>query len=372
MNETRGDTTAPAGLVSLQAAIANALAVAVKRGERVFVVGGIVRDLLMRRAVGDHDLDLVVEGDGTAFARDLSTAIGGALKAHTAFLTAKLSAPFSICQGHAPFLDEVDVATARSETYERPGALPTVAPASIERDLWRRDFSINAMALPLEVYERHLRRSAAESIEVEQLVDPCGGYAALASRALRILHGASFNDDPTRLFRAVRYCVRLGFELDNETEVAFRNAVERGALATISPRRVWNEVMTSFDESSPRKTLAALVERGLFSHFQVIAAESMPRLAEAIDRIETFRAHVESDVFSEAAKLLVVAIASESERAEIVKATQEKKTLLVRAQGVAEGGAQYADPSELLAAFGLHGTAELRDSLCHALGVSVS
>lgn len=372
MNDTCGDTTAPNGLVSLQAAVANASAVALKRGERVFVVGGIVRDLLMRRAVGDHDLDLVVEGDGTAFARDLSTVIGGALKAHDAFLTAKLSAPFSNCQGPVPFLDEVDVATARSETYERPGALPTVAPASIERDLWRRDFSINAMALPLEVYAQHLRRSVMESLELEQLVDPCGGYAALTSRTVRILHGGSFSDDPTRLFRAVRYCVRLGFELDNETEVAFRKAVEQGALATISPRRVWNEVMTSFDESSPRKTLGAFVEHGLFSHFRVIAAESMPRLAEAIDRLVLFRAYVESDVFTEAAKLLLLAVASAVERAEIVKASQEKKNLLVRARRVVEGHTQYVDPPEILAAFGLHGTAELRNSLCHALGVSVS
>ncbi len=372
MNDSRGDTTAPNGLVSLQAAVGSALAVAAKRGERIFVVGGIVRDLLMKRAVGDHDLDLVVEGDGTAFARDLSTVLGGALKAHAAFLTAKLSAPFSSCQGPAPFLDEVDIATARSETYERPGALPTVAPAPIERDLWRRDFSINAMALPLEAYEQHLRRSVAESSGLEQLVDPCGGCEALASRTVSILHAASFTDDPTRLFRAVRYCVRLGFELDNDTEGAFRNAVDRGALATISPRRVWNEAITSFDESCPRKTLAAFVERGLFSHFRVIAAESMPRLAEAVDRLVTFRAYVEADVFSEAAKLLVVAVASQSERAEIVKATQEKKTLLIRAQGVAEGRIQYADRSELLAAFGLLGTVDLRDSLCNALGVSVS
>lgn len=372
MNDTRSDTSAPNGLVSLQSAIDTALAVAAKRGERVFVVGGIVRDLLMRRAVGDHDLDLVVEGDGTAFARDLSTVIGGALKVHAPFLTAKLSAPFSICEGHAPFLDEVDVATARSETYERPGALPTVAPASIERDLWRRDFSVNAMALPLEVYAKHLRHSIAESIELDQLVDPCGGYAALASRAVSILHQASFTDDPTRLFRAIRYCVRLGFEFDNETEVAFRKAVKQGALATISPRRVWNEVVTCFDESSPRETITAFVERGLFSHFRVVSTQCMPRLAEALDRLMTFRSCVASDLFAEAGKLLVVALASESERAEIVKATQEKKTLLVRAQGVAEGRTQDADPTELLAAFGLYGTVELRDLLSDALGVSVS
>jgi tRNA nucleotidyltransferase/poly(A) polymerase len=372
VNDTRADTGAPNGLVSLRVAVEKALDVAAKRGERVFVVGGIVRDLLMRRAVGDHDLDLVVEGEGTAFARDLCTAIGGTLKVHAPFLTAKLSAPFSSCEGHAPFLDEVDVATARSESYERPGALPSVSPASIERDLWRRDFSVNAMALPLPVYVRQLSHSELEPTVLEQLVDPCGGYTALASRTVRILHPASFTDDPTRLFRAVRYCVRLSFSFDNETQAAFRTAVDEGALATISPRRVWNEVVSCFDEAVPRETIAAFVERGLFSHFRVIAAEALPRLAEAIDRLMVFRSYVESDFFAEAGKLLVVAAASTTDRAEIVKATQEKKTLLARAEGVAEGRVEYAELSQLLAAFGLHGTAELREALGDALGVSVS
>jgi hypothetical protein len=372
VNDTRGDTSAPNGLISLRVAVDNVLAVGTKRGERVFVVGGIVRDLLMKRAVGDHDLDLVVEGDGIAFARDLSAVIAGALKVHAPFLTAKLSAPFSSSAGQAPLLDEVDVATARSETYERPGALPTVAPASIERDLWRRDFSINAMALPLAVYAQHLCHPVAEGVALGQLVDPCGGYAALTSRTIKILHPKSFTDDPTRLFRAARYCVRLSFELDNDTARAFRNAVEGGALATISPRRVWNEVLTCFDEASPRETLAAFVTRGLFSHFRVVATEALPRLVQGIDRLVTFRSYVGSDVFSEAAKLFVVGLASESDRAGIVKATQERKTLLARAMSVAEGRAQYEDLCELLAAFALHGTPELRESLRAALGVSVA
>ncbi len=372
MNEAHEDTGARQGLISLRTAIDNALAVAAKRAERVFVVGGIVRDLLMKRAVGDHDLDLVVEGDGIAFARELSTLIGGSLKVHQPFLTAKLCAPFTTCTRQGPLLDEVDVATARSETYERPGALPTVTASSIERDLWRRDFSVNAMALPLAAYVQQLVHATPEGVVREHLVDPAGGCAALAARTVRILHPASFTDDPTRLFRALRYCVRLSFDFDEETALAFRRAIEGGALATISPRRVWNEVVTCFDEVSAGQTIAAFVQHGLFSHFRVVAPEALPQLGAGIDRLAQFRSLLGAEIFEEAAKLLVVALASDSERAEIVKATQEKRTLLVRAEGVAYGHTEYPELSEALAAFALHGRPEQLEALRTMLGVAVS
>jgi tRNA nucleotidyltransferase/poly(A) polymerase len=372
VNERRIHTRASEGLISLQVAIHKALALGAKRGERVFVVGGIVRDLLMGRAVGDQDLDLVVEGIGTVFARELTEDIGGALKIHQPFLTAKLSAPFSSFEGGEPFLDEVDIATARTETYERPGALPTVAPASIEKDLWRRDFSINAMALPLAVYAEHLLGSVSEEETSVHLVDPCAGYTSLRSRTVRILHPSSFVDDPTRLFRAVRYCVRLSFELEAETSAAFRAAVEGGVLATISPRRVWNELMASFDENSPQETIRAFVERGLFSHFPVVSPESLPRLIEGVNRLMIFHPYVEPDLFADAAKQLVVALAPDGERSRIVKAVQERRSLLTQAQSATEARDCYSEPSTLLAAFGVHGSTDLRESLRIALGAAVS
>ncbi len=372
MNEGPAEASMPPGLISLSRAIESALAVGAQRGERVFVVGGVVRDLLMKRTVGDHDLDLVVEGDAPQFARDLSGVIGGAVKVHKAFLTAKLSAPFSSSDGEAPFLDEVDVATARSERYERPGSLPSVTPTSIERDLWRRDFSINAMALPLAVYADHLRGRVGEAEVPTHLVDPCGGYLALRAGTLGILHPSSFVDDPTRLFRAVRYCVRLAFELDAGTSNAFHEAVQSGTLATISPRRVWNEVVTSFDEAHPYETIRACVARGLFSHFAVVHSHSLPRLGEAIERLMTFRSHVEPEIFADAAKLVLVAIAPDDERASLVKSTQENKGILTRAQDAVHVRESYVDTSTLLAAFALHGAPRLLEALRASLGVSVA
>ncbi len=163
-------------------------------GDPVYLVGGAVRDLLLGR--GRADVDLVVEGDPERLAADLGVA---PYANHDRFGTLKLE-----LDGH-----EVDIATARSERYPQPGALPVVeAGAQLADDLRRRDFTVNAMALPL--------RGAAE------LVDPHGGLADLGAGLLRVLHPASFLDDPTRAIRAARYAARLGLELEAETERLLR------------------------------------------------------------------------------------------------------------------------------------------------------
>ncbi|HEY3492213.1 MAG TPA: hypothetical protein VGK43_04625, partial [Solirubrobacterales bacterium] len=173
-------------------------------GEPVFLVGGAVRDLLLGRSRAD--VDLVVEGDATA----LATRLGGAGAEHERFGTVKVEV-----DGH-----EVDIATARSETYPQPGALPVVAPArSIEEDLDRRDFTINAMAIPLDGAPR--------------LIDPRGGREDLERGLLRVLHARSFEDDPTRAIRAARYASRYGFTLEPETDRLLR----RTDLATVSADR---------------------------------------------------------------------------------------------------------------------------------------
>jgi tRNA nucleotidyltransferase (CCA-adding enzyme) len=178
-------------------------AVRQEASEPVYLVGGAVRDLLLGRPRAD--VDLVVEGDAAA----LATRLGGAGAEHERFGTVKVEV-----DGH-----ELDIATARSETYPQPGALPVVAPAqSIEEDLSRRDFTINAMAIPLDRSE---------------LIDPRGGREDLERGLLRVLHPRSFEDDPTRAIRAARYASRYGFTLEPETDRLLRGA----DLATVSADR---------------------------------------------------------------------------------------------------------------------------------------
>lgn len=156
----------------------------------VYAVGGSVRDLLLRRPI--VDADLVIEGDAPTIVRRALPRAKVTL--HVRFRTA------SVAIGGI----RIDVATSRTETYDCPGALPRITPAPIDEDLRRRDLSVNAMAL-------RLSGGAA-------LLDPAGGARDITERRIRVLHEASFRDDPTRIFRALRYAARLDFEVDPRTE----------------------------------------------------------------------------------------------------------------------------------------------------------
>ena len=198
--------------------------------EPVYVVGGAVRDLLLGR--DRADLDLVVEGDAAA----LAARLGGAAIEHGRFGTAKVE-----IDGH-----EVDIASARSETYARPGALPDVTvPAGIEADLGRRDFTINAMAIPLS--------------DEADLIDPHRGEDDLEAGLLRALHDRSFVDDPTRAIRAARYAARFGFELEPETERLLRAA----DLSTVSADRRQAELLRLAGEATAPEAYRLLGEWGL-------------------------------------------------------------------------------------------------------------
>ncbi|HMI82185.1 MAG TPA: hypothetical protein VK480_10395 [Solirubrobacterales bacterium] len=198
--------------------------------EPVYLVGGAVRDLLLGQP--RSDVDLVVEGDAAALARSL----GGGEVEHERFGTAKAEV-----DGH-----EVDVASARTETYPEPGALPVVAPAeSIEDDLARRDFTINAMAIPLQ----------GES----SLIDPHGGREDLQRGLLRVLHPRSFEDDPTRAIRAARYASRYGFALEPETDRLLRQA----DLASVSADRRRAELERLAAEPTGRVGLGLLAGWGI-------------------------------------------------------------------------------------------------------------
>jgi tRNA nucleotidyltransferase (CCA-adding enzyme) len=198
----------------------------------LYVVGGAVRDLLLGR--GRADLDIVVEGDAAA----LAARLGAEPVSHERFATAKV-----LLDGH-----ELDIASARSESYPHPGALPEVAPAAgIEADLGRRDFTVNAMAIPLRGEAR--------------LIDPHGGQADLDSGLLRVLHADSFVDDPTRAIRAARYAARFGFALEPGTAALLRAA----DLGTVSPDRRQAELSRLAAEPTAVRGLALLVDWGLLA-----------------------------------------------------------------------------------------------------------
>jgi tRNA nucleotidyltransferase (CCA-adding enzyme) len=205
---------------------------AVRREARqpVYLVGGAVRDLLLGRPRAD--VDLVVEGDAAA----LAASLGGAEKEHERFGTVKVEV-----EGH-----EVDIATARTESYRHPGALPEVAPADgVEADLGRRDFTINAMAIPLAGEPR--------------VIDPHGGREDLERGLLRVLHPRSFEDDPTRAIRAARYGSRFGFGLEPGTYELLR----RADLSTVSADRRRAELERLAAEPTGRVGLGLLAGWGL-------------------------------------------------------------------------------------------------------------
>ena len=231
----------------LGSAVDEARSAASEFGVEAHLVGGPVRDLLLGREV--VDLDLMVVGDGVTFAHALAERLGGAVVGESQFGTAKVEA-----SGVA-----IDVASARRERYERPGALPSVAPGSVDDDLARRDFTVNAMAVAL--YER----------EFGLLLDPCGGRRDMAARLLRSLHDASFQDDATRMLRGVRYAVRLGFAFEPGTAALVRSGA--GFLDAISGDRLRNELYKMLGEPDPAACLRLAGELGLLRTMHAALAD---------------------------------------------------------------------------------------------------
>jgi tRNA nucleotidyltransferase (CCA-adding enzyme) len=223
----------------LRPAVAAARQLARERGIPLYLAGGVVRDLFLDRPT--RDLDLVVEGDGIEFARAIAARLGASIREHPRFGTAALEVP-----GGAA----LDVAATRRETYPHPGALPAVvAGASIEEDLARRDFTVNAMAFELEPGRRR--------------IDPFGGAADLARGVIRQLHARCFFDDPTRALRAVRYANRLGFRIHPETRRAIAAALAQGALGRISGDRLRREMRLIFEEPRRARAIATLGALGV-------------------------------------------------------------------------------------------------------------
>lgn len=214
--------------------------IAAERGVHAHLVGGFVRDMLLRRR--NLDIDVVVEGDGVAFAEEVARRSGGAtLKVHRRFGTA------SIGFGNG---FHIDVASARAEYYTHPGALPTVERSSLRQDLLRRDFSINAMAVSLDPSLRCT------------ITDPFGGLRDLETGTIRVLHTLSFVDDPTRVIRAARFEGRFGFQMDESTERLAREAVSMGLLREISGARLREEFYDVLAEENHLAMLQRLADLG--------------------------------------------------------------------------------------------------------------
>jgi len=208
----------------------------------VFVVGGFVRDLLLD--MENLDIDVVVEGDGIAFAETFAAQHDCRVRTHRKFGTAMLI-----------FADDfkLDVASARMEYYLQPGALPNVEHASVRLDLFRRDFTINTMAIALN------------NEKFGEIQDFYGGQKDLEEKAIRVLHNLSFVEDPTRVFRAVRFEQRLGFKIGKQTEHLLKSAVRLRFLERVSGARIFNEIYLILNEKEPLPAVERMAQLELLA-----------------------------------------------------------------------------------------------------------
>ena len=227
-----------------------------------YVVGGFVRDILLGRQ--NFDVDLVVEGDGIAFAGLLAEKLGGRRKAHKKFQTAVVVLPDD---------SRIDVATARLEYYEYPAALPTVELSSIKMDLYRRDFTINALAVHLNPRK------------FGHLVDFFGAQRDLKDRIIRVLHSLSFVEDPTRILRAVRFESRFNFRIGAQTERLIKNAVQMNFFQQLSGSRIFHELRLIFEEKNVLKCLERMQQFKLLGHLHPRLTLDV-RQTQLVDKIE--------------------------------------------------------------------------------------
>jgi len=238
--------------------------IAEKRGVRAYLVGGVVRDLLL--GVANLDVDVVVEGDGIGLAKEVVARIGGRVRAHAKFGTAVVVLPGDF---------HLDIASARREFYDRPAALPEVESSSIREDLARRDFSINSMAVALDVPHRG------------ELLDFFGGLRDLTQKKIRVLHNLSFVEDPTRIFRAVRFGRRYGFFMDEHTEELARRAIEMGMVDHLTDVRIREELIAILSEESAYSALRRLDElralKGI--HPKMVVDDELARTFANIDEV---------------------------------------------------------------------------------------
>jgi len=229
----------------------------------VFAVGGFVRDLLLN--IPNKDIDIVVEGDGILFASNLAEEFDGKVKSHEKFGTSVVIFP----DGY-----RIDVAMAREEYYEYPAALPTVKQSSINSDLYRRDFTINSLAVKLNGEGAFC------------LMDFFNGERDLKNKEIHVLHDLSFIDDPCRLFRAIKFEQRFSFGISKQTEELMKVAIKKGLVGSLSGTRLLNEITLILKEKHPLKYILRMKE---FDLLKFISSQIILDSAdlEALGKIET-------------------------------------------------------------------------------------
>jgi tRNA nucleotidyltransferase (CCA-adding enzyme) len=278
-------------------------------GVSLYLVGGVARDLLLKRE--NWDLDLTVEGDGIAFARLVAHRFGAGLAVFERFATARLAFPDGL---------KMDIATTRRESYAQPAVLPTVQPASIEEDLTRRDFSINAIAVQLN------------SRQFGRLLDPYGGQCDLRARTIRVLHAGSFQDDPTRIFRAIRFEQRFGFRLERNTVRLLAQAASTNLIQQISGPRLQNEILLLFAEHDPVRAIARLAQLKLlrFLHRRLCYTTKVKRVVIAVPKAFAWWARRFPDSVIDRPIVYLMALSSES--SSVVVAAMIRRLALSREQ----------------------------------------
>ena len=292
-------------------------ALADTQGVALYLVGGVVRDLLLKRE--NWDLDLTVEGDGIAFAHLVADRYGAGLAVFERFATARLTFPDGL---------KMDIATTRRESYAQPAVLPTVQPASIEEDLYRRDFTINAMAMQLNLGQ------------FGRVLDAYGGQRDLKARTIRVLHAGSFQDDPTRIFRAIRFEQRFGFRLERTTSRLLAQAASTNLIQQLSGPRLQNEILLLFAEHDPVRAIARLAQLQLlrFLHRRLCYTKTVKRVVTAVPKALAWWAHRFQDSVIDRPIVYLMALSSESSPA--VVAAMIRRLVLSReqAKNVSAGG----------------------------------
>lgn len=211
-----------------------------RMGYHAYLVGGFVRDLLLRNE--NYDIDIVIEGDGILFAEEMARVFYVKVRQHKEFSTAKIVYRDGF---------KMDIATARLEYYKAPAALPTVEHSSLKLDLHRRDFTINTLAISLN------------KNTFGQLIDFFGAQRDIKEKTIRVLHSLSFVEDPTRVFRAIRFEHRFGFHIGKHTMSLIKNAVKMNFLARIRGKRIWTELTLILLEDMPERVLKGLQDLDL-------------------------------------------------------------------------------------------------------------
>lgn len=226
--------------------------VAEDSGFKAYAVGGFVRDLLLKHK--NLDLDIVVEGDGIIFAKQLVKKTGGRVRTHDRFITANVTLPDGF---------KIDIATARLEYYEYPAALPTVELSSIKLDLYRRDFTINAMALQLN------------PLQFGTLIDFFNCQNDLKEKLIKVLHNLSFVEDPSRILRAIRFEKRMDFKIARHADRLIRGAVKMDLFGKATNPRLFAELQQIFAEENPTLAIRRLAD---FNLFQFLWPDLKPNL----------------------------------------------------------------------------------------------